>query len=89
MTWQITLLSGKIVLSYLVRPTMTRQEVENVSYFVNDVTITLCGLLHMHPFQIDTSMKALHQMAAEIKSLNTKVDTLLGQKVSLSLIVIL
>ena len=65
--------------------------VESVSYFVNDVTITLCGLLHMHPFQIDTSMKVLlHQMAADIKSLNTKVDALLGQKkVSLSLIVIL
>ena len=64
--------------------------VESVSYFVNDVTITLCGLLHVHPFQIDTNMKALlHQMTVDIKSLNTKVDALLGQKVSLSLIVIL
>ena len=64
--------------------------VESVSYFVNDVTITLCGRLHMHLFQIDTNMKVLlHQIAADIKSLNTKVDALLGQKVSLSLIVTL
>ena len=55
--------------------------VESVSYFVNGVTITLCRLLHMRPFQIDTSMKLLlHQMSADIKSLNTKVDALLGQK---------
>jgi len=44
----------------------------------------------MHLFQIDTNMKVLlHQIAADIKSLNTKVDALLGQKVSLSLIVTL
>ena len=64
--------------------------VESVSNFVNDVTIILCGRSHMHPFQTDTSMKALlHQIAADIKSFNTKVDALLGQKVSLNLIVFL